>query len=305
MRNADIYAKITERVLAQLEAGTVPWQKPWSGGARRRPRNLVSKQPYHGINVFVTACQGFTEPWWLTINQLKKLNGCDLGFCRKPHKHAHVRKGETGTPIIFWKAREFEAYNADLDAEETRTMFLARYSHVWNVAQVEGIEHKVPADESIVERAFAPLDECERVVRDLKVPVVIEHRLDQRAYYHANTDRIQIPRPETFESAEHYYSTLFHELTHWTGHPARLNRPGIAERTAFGDESYSKEELIAELGATFLCGAVGIENRTVNTSAAYLQHWAERLRGDHRLILQAASEAQKAADFVLGVTEDA
>lgn len=306
MSNAHVYEKITARVLEQLAAGTVPWHKPWSGGTRQRPRNLVSRKPYHGVNIFVTACQGYTSPYWLTINQLKQLGGCDRSrFCRKKHEHAHVRKGETGTPIVFWSSREVVRQAAGEPEPHTDRIFLARYSHVWNVAQVTGIDGKVPVDEAIVEREFSPIEECERIVRGLVDAPTIEHRIDQRAYYQANVDRIVIPRPETFESAEDYYATLFHELAHATGHPKRLNRETLVDRTAFGDTNYSEEELVAEFAATFLCGVAGIENRVVDNSAAYLASWSRKLESDKHLVLRAASKAQRAADHLLGVVPDA
>lgn len=307
MNNAQVYEKITSRVLAQLEAGTVPWHKPWSGGTRRRPQNLVSKRPYHGVNVFVTACQGYTSPFWVTMNQLRQIGGCDPGFCRKKHEHAHVRKGETGTPIVFWSSREVSRQKVGEPEPHTDRIFLARYSHVWNVAQVTGVEGKVPADETVVERAFEPITECERIVQELTLrgAPAIEHRIDQRAYYQAHVDRIVIPRPETFHSAADYYATLFHELAHATGHPSRLNRETLVDRTAFGDTNYSEEELVAEFAATFLCGVAGIENNVVDNSAAYVASWSNKLQSDKHLVLRAASKAQKAADFILGAVEEA
>ena len=146
---------------------------------------------------------------------------------------------------------------------------------------------------------FSPIESCENIVKHfIKRPNIVHN--EQRAYYSPSKDLINMPRPETFTDEQSYYNVLFHELTHSTGHEHRLNRPGITDRAAFGDAVYSKEELVAEMGAAFLCGFCDIANRTIENTVAYLQGWLSKLKSDKRLVVQAAGQAQKAADYILG-----
>jgi antirestriction protein ArdC len=162
------------------------------------------------------------------------------------------------------------------------------------VEQCEGI--KPPDPRQIIN----PIEECESVVKGMpNAPGVVQ---DSRAFYRPSTDTVGMPAISAFNSAEEYYSTLFHELTHSTGHSCRVGREGIMEHNPFGSDDYSKEELVAEMGAAMLCGVAGIESHTINNSAAYLQTWINRLQSDSRLIVSAASQAQKAADYILART---
>ena len=272
------YQLITDRILTLLEQGVVPWHQPWAGGW---PRNLVSGRPYRGINVFMLGCQSYPSPWWLTFNQCKERGGS-------------VKRGEKATPVVFWKVNAYTTQDPDNGEEETRTGFLLRYYHVFNVEQCEGVEYPVPVHHDI-----QPIAECERIVAEMPNPPVIEH-VRQQAYYAPIHDVLNMPPRYLFESAESYYSTLFHELTHSTGHESRLHRPTLTDLCPFGSTNYSKEELVAEMGAAFLCGHTGIANTTVENSAAYIGSWLTRLRSDVTLVVQAASQAQKAVDFILG-----
>ena len=146
---------------------------------------------------------------------------------------------------------------------------------------------------------FQPIEEAEQVATKYQGQIEVIHG-GSRAYYQPSNDWIRMPEKETFDDAEEYYSTLFHEFTHSTGHKTRLNRPGITEAHYFGDEIYSKEELIAEMGAAMLSGVVGIENKTIKNSASYIQSWLGKLKEDRKLVVHAAAAAQRAADFILG-----
>jgi antirestriction protein ArdC len=274
-----VYSIVTEQILKQLESGAAPWRRPWT---TQVPKNLVSGRGYRGINVFLLASNGYGSPYWLTYKQATERGG-------------HVRKGEHGTRVVFWKIGTRETEDTDGDTIERKSILL-RYYTVFNVEQCEGIA--APDSTRIVNS----IEECERIVRQMPNPPAMEQ--DGRAWYRPSTDTVGIPSRNAFNSAEEHYSTLFHELTHSTGHTKRVGRDGIEKLNTFGSESYSKEELIAEMGAAMLCGIAGIERKTLPNSASYLQSWINVLRSDSRMVIQAASQAQKAADYILGVRHD-
>ncbi len=286
MKDGNVYAIITERILALLETGTIPWQKPWAiNGEDCMPRNLISRKPYRGVNVFLLHAMSYASPYWLTFKQAQELGG-------------NVRKGEKATPVVFWKWLD----TAEPDESgKAKRMPLLRYYSAFNVAQCEGIE--TPASQT-KQREHNPIEMAEQIVTAMPKRPAIEHERARACYWPA-FDRVEMPNPEAFRTPEDYYSTLLHELTHSTGHETRLNRKGVAgsdgEWSALGSAPYAKEELVAEMGASFLCGQIGIVERTLDNSAAYIAGWLERLRNDHRLIVQAAAQAQKAADYILNV----
>ncbi len=279
---ADAYQMITDRVIALLEQGNIPWQKPWQSGDLM-PRNLISKREYRGVNVFLLHAMSYESPFWLTFNQAKELGG-------------NVKRGEKACPVVFWKWLDVVE-----EGEAKRVPFL-RYYSVFNVSQCEGIsQDKIPSPSGST-REHSPIAEAERIVDAMPKRPVIKPGLD-RAYYSPSGDFVGMPAPESFRSAEDFHSVLFHELTHATGHESRLNRKGVSgtdgEWSAFGSTPYAKEELVAEMGAAFLCGQAGIVERTLNNSAAYVASWLERLKDDRKLVVHAAAQAQKAADFIL------
>jgi antirestriction protein ArdC len=272
------YEVVTESIIKQLESGVAPWRKPWR---TEMPANLASKKEYRGINVFLLASLGYGSRYWLTYRQAQTLGGS-------------VRKGEHGSKVVFWKIDEYRKEDKETGETENRKSILLRYYTVFNLEQCEGIKSPEPT------RIIAPLGQCETIVNSMPNPPSFEQ--DSRAFYRPSTDTLGVPARSAFDSAEEFYSTLFHELTHSTGHPSRVGREGIMEHNPFGSEDYSKEELVAEMGAAMLCGVAGIQSRTLDNSASYLQSWINRLRSDSRLIVSAASQAQKAADYILGKT---
>lgn len=286
MNSTSIYEAITAEIIGELEKGSIPWRQPWIGGS---PANLLSKKDYRGVNYFLLSMKAqskkYQSRYWLTFLQAKQLGG-------------HVKSGEKGTQVVFWKFLSEESKNeVSGEVSEKRIPMLRAYT-VFNLDQTEGV--KVPKGAVIVENDISPIESAETIVKGYVTGPTIETG-DARAYYRPSADTVNMPRRELFNSPEEFYSTLFHELTHSTGHERRLNREGIAEAHFFGEEIYSKEELIAEMGAAFLCGTAGIANSaTVQNSGAYLKSWLKVLRADKRLVVTAAAQAQKAADHILG-----
>lgn len=278
----NVYEIVTESIIKQLESGVAPWRKPWR---TEPPCNLISGKEYRGINPFLLAPQGYGSRYWLTFNQANKLGG-------------HVRKGEHSSIVTFWNVGEEKTIRDAAGNERKSRPFLLRYYRVFNVEQTEGIADKLGLGNS---SRPPSLEQCEAIVAGMPNPPKREQ--SDRAWYRPANDTVGIPSRTAFNSTEEYYSTLFHELAHSTGHSSRVGREGIEQLNTFGSESYSKEELVAEMGAAMLCGITGIEPVTLSNSAAYLKSWIERLRGDSKLIISAASAAQKAADYIRNVAK--
>lgn len=284
----NVYDTITERIIKQLESGTAPWHKPWaSRGDSGLPRNLRTLKPYRGINVWILMSAGFSSPYFLTYKQAQELGG-------------NVSKGEKGLPVVFWKFGEYEQDNKVTGETEKHDSVLVRYYTVFNASQCENLQ-VIPVAPPDTHLDIPAIDLCEQIVDAWSTRPTIKHDGD-KASYHKVLDYINMPSRNAFESGEEYYSTLFHEMTHSTGHPKRLNRATLTDFERFGDGNYSREELVAEMGAAFLCGFNGIENRTIGNSAAYLASWLKVLKEDHRMVIVAASQAQKAVDHILGIS---
>lgn len=243
-------------------------------------KNLVSGKQYRGINVFLLHTLGYDSPWFVTFKQAKKLGG-------------QVRKGEKGCPVVFWKWIDREETE---DGQVTKVRVpLLRYYTVFNVEQCDGIT--APAVD-VPEREHEPLQAAERIVDGMPQRPTIEHAF-RGACYSPSEDTVRMPKPERFEVRDGYYATLFHELTHASGHSSRLDRKLDTKRAAFGSDSYTREELVAEMGASFLCGEAGILDSQLDQSAAYIDGWLKTLRSDRKLVVTAAAQAQKAADYIL------
>ena len=270
------YDVITQRIISLLEQGTVPWQKPWKAKTGL-PRNFITKKPYRGVNTFLLMSMSYESPFWLTFLQVTELGG-------------YVRKGEKSCPVVFWKQLKIK----DEETDEDRKIPLLRIYNVFNASQCEGLD-MLPTAEEIPIVAAKPAD----IVAKMPQPPTIKHGMTQ-AFYSPSADEVGMPERERFENEAGYYATLFHELIHSTGHKSRLHRSTLIENTGFGSDPYSREELIAELGGAFLCGHAEIVERTINNSAAYLQGWLKQLRSERTLIVQAAAQAQKAADYIIG-----
>jgi antirestriction protein ArdC len=276
-----VYELIADRIMDLLKQGIIPWKKPWH--AVGFPRNLVSNKDYRGVNLFILSSTGFTQPYWLTFNQAKELGGS-------------VKRGEKGIPVVFWKILKKEEENSQ---KEVNIPFL-RYYTVFNVEQCENLKKEPP---KIEKQPFEPIELCEKVISDWKEKPEIRHK-ELSAFYTPKEDFINMPKKEFFKGNPFYYSTLFHEFVHSTGHPKRLNRKGISEIGAFGSAVYSKEELVAEMGSSFLSGHCGIDNSVLLNNAAYIASWLKALDSDRAMVVFAASQAQKAVDYILGRKAD-
>ena len=291
----DVYSIVTERIIEKLEAGTIPWHKPWrSIGA---PQNLVSKKSYRGINVWLLTMQGYISPYWATLRQINELGG-------------RVRKGEKSTPVVFWRIyvdgvevrANSDQHEPEHEQEEGqgRRRFVLRYYSIFNTEQCElpaSVSEKLAFPEP---RQLDPIEACEKILTGMPNPPEIVHAGDQ-AFYSPITDRITMPPRGLFANAEEYWSTFWHEAGHASGHRKRLNRDSITEAAPFGSATYSVEEIVAEMTAAYLCGITGIENRTIDNSAAYVAGWLRQLRDQRKLIIHAAAQAQRACDYILNL----
>ena len=277
--SANAYDRITEQIIALLEQGTVPWHKTWKASTTM-PRNLINKKPYRGINVLLLFGRSYESPYWLTIRQANALGG-------------KVKKGEKACPVVFWKRLAVE----DKESEGKKLIPLLRNYFVFNVAQCEGLKNGHPAANGANELPRKP----EEIVANMPQRPTIKDGFT-KAFYSPAEDYVGMPGMDRFEGAAQYYAVLFHELVHASGHQNRLNRPTLTEKGGFGSDPYCREELVAEIGAAFLCGEAEIGERTIHNSAAYVAEWLKRLKEDKKLIVQAAAQAQRAADFVLGRT---
>lgn len=276
---SNVYEIITERIIAQMESESIaPWRKPWTSKA---PANLVSQKEYRGLNVLSLASLGYPSRFWLTFNQANKLGG-------------KIQKGQKGSIVVYWNIGEEREVVKPDGSSKKQTPFLLRYSTVFNFSQTEGID--IPARLLDEQRKNNPIADCESIVDGMPNRPAFEQ--SDKAWYRPSTDSVGMPARSLFHSSEEFYSTCFHELAHSTGHKSRVGREGIEQLNEFGSESYSKEELVAEMCAAMLCGVTGISPATLENSAAYLKTWIARLKSDSKLIVQAASAAQKAADYI-------
>jgi len=285
----DIYAIVTEKIINLLESGVVPWRRPWTSTGL--PRNLVSKKPYRGVNFFLLSASKYVSPFWLTIRQANELGG-------------HVRKGEESTVVVFWKVDDAKQSPEDDNEEtdgKTRRRFLLRYYRVFNLEQCElpqTVLDKLPKTEA---HEHDPIETAERIIADMPNRPEIQYT-GSKAFYSSLTDRITLPPRELFTSAEEFYATALHETVHSSGSEKRLAREGICDAAPFGSPVYSKEELVAEFGAAYLCAEAGISNEVIHNQASYVAGWLKKLRDDRKLLIHAAAQAQRAADYIINRT---
>lgn len=276
----DVYQTVTDRIISQLEQHVIPWRKPWTQAGP--PQNLVTKRYYTGINSWLLASLGYAQNYFLTFNQIQELG-------------ARVKAGEKAHIAAYFKRLEtIESYEREGTMLTKR--LLLRYYYVFNIAQCDGLPEIL--DTPLPQHSVSLINGCEEIIERMPNCPPIKHN-KQAAFYDADKDCINMPKQASFSSLNAYYSTLFHELVHSTGHASRLGRIGITASTTKDSPAYCTEELIAEIGACYLSSLVGIEDGEFDNSVAYINHWLEALRNDKRLILFASGQAQKAIDFIL------
>ncbi len=278
-KSIDVYSLVTNRIIELLEQGTVPWQQSWT--SKGIPRNFITKRPYRGINTLLLNSLPYDHNLFLTWKQIKTIGGS-------------VLKGEKGNFIVFNKMIE----KSTEETGKTDKQFFLRYYKVFNIAQCRDLPKEFLPKEN---EEHARLAHCDVIVDDMQNRPRIQVK-GKEAYYHPKDDFINMPPIKSFGSAESYYAVLFHELVHSTGHESRLNRKEVSEKIVFGSESYSLEELTAEIGACFLKSFSGLPMDDLSQNASYIQNWLSVLRDDKRFIVKASSRAQRAVEYIMNIT---
>lgn len=298
-KNNKVYDVIASRIIEAIENGALPpWVKPWNSVGGGIATNLISKKAYRGVNaLLLSLCStGYDTGYFVSYKQCKTLGGT-------------VRKGEHGFPIVFWSFLEDKDTEGHVvvDAKgNPKRHCITRFYTVFNVGQCDGLEGKYELPKTVTISKFEAIQRGEDIIAtylEQNPELALNHGGD-RACYSPSADSIQLPTAASFIGPVNYYATAFHEIGHSTGHASRLNRKGITEATGFGSDLYAKEELIAELTCTYVCGVAGFEDAIEKNSAAYLKGWMEKIKEDPALLINAAQGAQKAADYILLTGEE-
>ena len=289
----NVYQMVTDRIVAQLKEGIIPWQKPWtvSGSAEDVAISFVTRRPYSFVNQMLLGRPGE----WLTWKQIGELGG-------------KVRKGAKAGIVVFYKQlviKDPTRKVKDEDGNEvdaTKRIPLLKYYNVFHLSDVEGIDSKIVKGEK--PSTLEPVEEAEEVItayvsREDGLTFVCDKESD-RAYYSPGEDKVVVPQISQYAIVEEYYSTTFHELTHSTLKESRCNRVAENAHAFFGNEDYSREELVAEMGSAMLCNRLGLDaKKAFRNSVAYIQGWLKELQNDDHMIVWAASRAEKAAKYIL------
>ena len=270
-----VYELVTERIIEELEKGSIPWERPWRG-TRSGAYNFVTKRSYSLMN-----------------QMMLKHRGAYGTFKQWTEKGGKIRKGEKSEIVVFWKFQIVEEENEDGEKEEKKIPML-RYYNVFHISQVDGVELKEELPE------VEPIESAEKIKRDYveREHIKILEYATNEAFYSPSGDFIQVPERGQYKDVNGFYATLYHEMIHSTGHKSRLNR--LEKNAHFGNEVYSKEELVAELGSASIMNMLGLETKkTIRNSAAYIQSWINVFKNDPRFIVSAAGKAEKAVKFIL------
>lgn len=295
MEKVNVYQMVTDRIIEELEKGIIPWHKPWSGAslADGGAINYVSRKPYSMLNQMLLGREGE----YLTFKQIKDLKG-------------NVKKGAKSGMVVFFTMMPCKKTEKIENEETSGTIIkefaipVLRYYHVFHISDCEGIESKIKADEPI-EPSILPIDVAENIIngylsREKKLKFQND-KLSNRAYYSPMFDKVVVPMLSQYAIPEEYYSTTFHEFTHSTIPPYRCDRKTENDNAFFGNEDYSREELVAELGSAMICNAIGIDcEKAFKNSVAYIQSWLKALKNDNKMIVWASSRAEKAARYIIG-----
>ena len=281
MAKANVYDMVTNRIIAELEKGKIPWQKPWTG-IRSGAYNRITKRPYSLLNQMLLQHNGE----YATCKQWQDLGG-------------HIRKGEKSEIVCFWKIFESKENNPDTEEIEIKKIPLLRYYNVFHISQVEGVE---PLTEEQLNDKVEPIEAGDKIITEY---IKREHLKfveckSNQAYYSPSSDTVVVPLKEQCQLINEWYSIAFHEISHSSGHKSRLNRIQTGAISAFGSQDYSKEELVAELSSATLMSVAGLETpKTFRNSTAYIQNWLQVLRNDNKFIVSASSKAEKAVNYIL------
>jgi antirestriction protein ArdC len=265
-----VYEYVTEEIIKRLEEGTIPWRQPWIG----HQVNYVSRKAYTGINTILLKKVGE----YLTFNQIKNIKG-------------NLKKGSKSEFVVFFKPLDIKEEDEN---EKKYKPFVLRYYKVFHISDTDLKPKTMKKFEN------KPIENAENIIKGYKDIPVLKNNATDKAYYSPSHDYVNVPPLERFEKPEWYYSTVFHELAHSTGHKSRLDRFDNNQPSFFGSEDYSKEELIAEFTSSMLCAKSGIEQKTLDNSASYIASWLSVLKNDSKILINSASQAQKASDYILG-----
>lgn len=275
-----VYDYVTQEIIRKMkEEKIAPWQKPWVVGNQV---NYVTQKPYRGVNTLLLKKSGE----YLTFNQIKAAGGS-------------IKKGSKSEMVIFFKPVDKKTAASESDDEKKDKYVVLRYYKVFHISDTTGIKSKYKS-----KKINDPIIEAEEIIKNYKECPDIQNNGTNKAYYNPRLDYINIPSINNHNSSEEYYSTAFHEIIHSTGHKKRLGRFTDNKISAFGNESYSKEELVAEIGSAYLSGITGIVQKTIDNSVSYLNSWIKELENDSTLIVKAAAAAQKAADYIQNINKE-
>lgn len=285
----NVYQMVTDRIIEQMGKGEIPWQKPWNfaGTGKDLAISYTTRRPYSILNQWLLGDPGE----YLTFNQIKERKG-------------RIRTGEKSKIVVFYTKASYKEKDPETGEEILKSYPLLKYYNVWHIKQTEGIESKIK-DEPQDVKTLDPINEAENAIlaylmRETSLKFFNDKPSD-RAYYSPTEDKVVVPMLGQYKIASEYYSTTFHELVHSTMKESRCNRAGENARSFFGNHEYSREELVAEMGAAMLCSNCGIDNeKTFKNSVAYLQGWMKSLANDPKMIVWAAGRAEKAARYILG-----
>lgn len=281
MTKANVYDMVTDRIIAELEKGQIPWQKPWTG-VRDGAYNRITKRPYSLLNQMLLQHRGE----YATFKQWQDLGG-------------HIRKGEKSEIVCFWKILEQIDINEETGEKEIKKIPLLRYYNVFHISQVDGVEPLAPEQ---LNNEVEPIEAGDKIITDY---IDREHLnfiecKSNKAYYSPSSDTVVVPLKEQCQLINEWYSIAFHEISHSSGHKSRLNRIQTGAISAFGSQDYSEEELVAELSSATLMSVAGLETpKTFRNSIAYIQNWLQVLRNDNKFIVSASSKAEKAVNYIL------
>lgn len=276
----DVYAIVNKRIIKRLEKGIIPWQQPM--GEAGLPKNIITGRLYKGINVWLLASLGYEQNYFLSAKQIKEMG-------------ATIKEGQKGNLIVFWKWLEIK----DDETDQSANIPFLRYSNVYNIAQCDGIsETQIPLMD---DKQINPLKKCLEIVVQMPNLPKIKHKED-KAFYNPLLDFINVPKEQSFKDKESYYSILFRELIHSTGHLSRLNRKEVVQQKAFGADPYSIEELTSEIGSSYMKSFAGIGKEYYEINEGDNEGWIDKIQNDKRFIIYASTLAQKATDFILNMS---